>query len=454
MLNLGKLTQTLRGKLTLWYVISVGLVISAFVLAMAVLSWFTLQDQIDHHVHIAVNEAREIVQNYQSSERDELLKNLVSAQGMTIIVLSPDGAPVLETNSPDVALVTEHQLQGILSSTSLTDTIPVHFTQSGIRFAAIPVSISAGKGILAVGYSTRVLYATFQNIIMIVAGIVVFLVLPITYGGFIFLRRQLHPLESIAAQAKKITARSSLSKRIALNTPTKELENIQDALNTMLTQLEQVFTRESEFFANAAHTLKTPLAVLRSQVENSSLSQKSQNETLSIIDSTNDTIQDLLFLTKIGTNKQNTTTFSLSQMLENLAEIATALGEEKGLKITSDIDPGIKIDGDQKLIQRALSNLIHNAVIYNKSKGSIDITLTNSRNKINIVISDTGIGINKKDQTKVFSRFYRGSNNDQSGSGLGLAITKAVVSDMSGTINLDSKANRGTKIEITLPKLQ
>jgi len=451
MLSIGELTQTLRAKLTLWYVTSVGLVISVFVIAMTVLSWFTLQGQIDHHVHIAVNEAREIVQNYQSSERDELLKNLVSAQGMTIIVLSPDGAPVLETNSPDVALVTEHQLQGILSSTSLTDTIPVHFTQSGIRFAAIPVSISAGKGILAVGYSTRVLYATFKNIIMVVAGIVVFLVLPTTYGGFIFLKKQLQPLESIATQAKKITARSSLSKRISLQTPTKELENIQSALNTMLTQLEQVFTREREFFADAAHTLKTPLAILRSQIENSLLSQKSQGELLSTIDTTNDTIQDLLFLTKVGTQTQDNTTFSLTQLLKNLTEIATALGEEKNLTVTSEIENDIEISGDQKLIQRALSNLIHNAVLYNKSKGSINIKLTDSYDKTTIVISDTGVGINKKNQAKVFSRFYR-VNNNQAGSGLGLAITKAVVSQMKGTIHLESSVNKGTKVSIIFPK--
>ena len=191
--KLNRITKTLRGRLSLWYLTSVGLIIAVFLTAAGFLFWFTLQDQIDHHVHIAVNEASGIVQNYRGEERDDLLKNLVSAQGMTIIVLSPDGAPVLETNSPDVALVTEHQLQQVLTSSNLYETAPVHFTVSNIRFAAMPVQISAGKGILAVGYSTQVLYATFSKILMIVAGIVILLVLPITFAGYQLLKKQLQP---------------------------------------------------------------------------------------------------------------------------------------------------------------------------------------------------------------------------------------------------------------------
>jgi hypothetical protein len=157
------ITSTLRGRLTLWYVMSVGLIIILFLLAVGGLFWITLQDQIDHHVHIAVNEAKQIVENYRGKERDDLIRNLVSARGMTVVVLSPDGSPILETNSPDIALVTEHQLQKILTASSLYDSTPTHFTENNIRFAAMPATVSAGKGIVAVGYSTQILYATLYN---------------------------------------------------------------------------------------------------------------------------------------------------------------------------------------------------------------------------------------------------------------------------------------------------
>lgn len=447
--KLRHITRTLRGKLSIWYLTSVGLIIAVFLAAAGSLFWFTLQDQIDHHVHIAVNEASEIVQNYRGEERDELLKNLVSAQGMTIIVLSPDGAPVLETNSPDVALVTEHQLQKILTSSSLYETAPVHFTESNIRFAAMPVQISAGKGILAVGYSTQVLYATFSKMLMIVAGIVTLLVLPITFIGYRLLKRQLQPLESIADQAENVSDSTSLSKRISINSPTEELVAIQSALNSMLSQLEEVFSSERQFFSDAAHTLKTPLAVMRSQVENSSLAQKTKQEILKTIDTTSDTIQDLLFLSKVGSKKQNTQRFSLTKVVEDVTELTTALGEDKELKVTSNIQEGVHLKADKKLIQRALSNIAHNAVLYNQPKGTIHIELTQHSDKIIIKISDTGKGIKKSDQSKLFTRFFRGENATGKGSGLGLAIAKAVVENIGGRIQLESVINKGTKVTIT-----
>lgn|GEM_PF-1629196 len=448
--KLKHLTSTLRGKLSLWYLTSVALIIIIFLAAASVLFWYTLKDQIDHHVHIAVNEAREIVQNYKGDERDELLKNLVSAQGMTIIVLSPDGAPVLETNSPDVAAVTEHELQQILTSTNLRDPQPAHFTENNIRFAAMPIQISAGKGILAVGYSTQVLYATFNRMLLIVGGVVLLLVLPITFLGYRLLKHQLKPLESIADQAKRINDRETLSKRIHINASTEELVTIQSALNFMLTQLERIFSSERQFFSDAAHTLKTPLAVLRSQVENSTVSHKMKQEQLSTIDAASDTIQDLLFLSKVGNKSQEIETFSLSSLMENLVELATTLGEEKQLQVTSTIQKGVEFRAEKKLLQRALSNIAHNAVLYNRSQGSINFELKEHADKITIKISDTGRGIKKRDQSKVFTRFFRGEHSFAKGSGLGLAITKAVIEDLGGQIHLDSEINKGTTIKIRL----
>ena len=116
--------KTLRGRLSVWYISTVVIILLVLLTSVSGLFLYTLQDQIDHHIHIAVNEAHQIVQDYKKEERYSLIENLVSAQGMTVIVLSPDGSPMLETNSPDVALVTEHQLQKILVDSSLSETIP------------------------------------------------------------------------------------------------------------------------------------------------------------------------------------------------------------------------------------------------------------------------------------------------------------------------------------------
>lgn len=443
------ITSTLRGRLSLWYLTSVGLIILLFLIAVSSLFWITLQDQIDHHVHIAVNEAKQIVENYRGKERDDLIRNLVSARGMTVVVLSPDGSPILETNSPDIALVTEHQLQKVLTASSLYDSTPTHFTENNIRFAAMPATVSAGKGIVAVGYSTQILYATLYNMLLVVLGVIFFVVLPITFFGYKLLKKQLKPLESIAVQAKAVTDTSSLAKRITIVSPTYELKIIQEALNAMLSQLENIFDSERQFFSDAAHTLKTPLAVLRSQTENANLGQKDREDVLKTIDKASDTIDDLLFLSRISSRPQRLETVSLTEIMTDLSELANTLGEEKKLTISADIQKDVTIKADKQLLPRALSNIVYNAVAYNKPQGLIKLSLKKEAHLIKINVRDTGIGISQHDLSQIFSRFYRGVNTQGKGSGLGLAISKAVIESLGGKIVVSSKQNHGTITTVT-----
>lgn len=446
---LQKMTNTLRGRLTLWYTVSVGVIVLLLVVSVSGLFWATLQEQIDHHVHIAVNEAKQVVENYRGEERDSLIKNLVSAKGMTVVVLSPDGSAILETNSPDVALVTEHQLQKLLGSSSLYNSGPTHFTENNIRFAAMPAQVSAGKGVVAVGYSTQVLYGTLYELVAVVLGVIFFLVLPIAFLGYKLLKKQLHPLESIATQAKAVTDSASLSKRIAIISPTEELRTIQEALNVMLTQLEHIFTNEREFFSDAAHTLKTPLAVLRSQAENANLTQKVRGDMLKTIDKANEMIDDLLFLSRIAGKPQKLKTVSLTNIMMDLAELATTLGEDKRLAITTDIQKDVTLKANKELLQRALSNIVYNAVSYNKPQGSVVLTLKKQSQLTTLTVKDTGIGISKVDMPLLFNRFFRGTNANGKGSGLGLAITKATVESLGGKITISSVMNKGTTVIIT-----
>jgi signal transduction histidine kinase len=450
-----QITSTLRGKLSLWYVLTVGIIILVLLFASSLLLWITVKNQIDHHIHIVVNEAAQIVQNYRGEQREELLKNLVSARGMTIVLLSPDGSAILETNSPDLALVTEHELQGIMSITSLYETNPIHFTQRDLRFAALPVQISAGKGILAVGYSTQVLSATLSTMINIVISIVLFLVIPLTFIGHQLLKKQLQPLEEIAHQAQIVSDTSSLSNRIQTSTNSRELTSITKAINNMLSRLESIFESERTFFSDAAHTLKTPLAVLRSQIENSNFTKASKKKMIQTIDNTAQTIQDLLLLAKIGSKNQVKKGFSLSKLLGDLAELTAILGEEKNIRITTDIQKDFYLEGNKKLLSRAFSNLLHNAVIYNKEKGKIYISLEQDQNQFIIKIYDTGYGISKSDQKKLFMRFFRGDNlvtKSVAGTGLGLAIAQAIIKDHGGQISIDSIKNRKTNVVVKLPK--
>ena len=129
-------------------------------------------------------------------------------------------------------------------------------------------------------------------------------------------------------------------------------------------------------------------------------------------------------------------------------------------KMKDHIDIHVDIDnisyiGNPRQVSTLMNNLIGNAIKYNKENGSVNISITEEKNAIKIIVSDTGIGIPLKDQSRIFERFYRvdkGRSKQKGGTGLGLAIVKHIVNNYKGTIHLKSELDVGTTIEILLPQ--
>lgn len=447
--------KTLRGRLGMWYFGSTLFVFFVLSITLSSLLWITLNKQIDHHLLTVINEARQIVENNQGVQREELLRNLVSTQGMTVVLLSPDGAPLLQTNSPDLAVISQHQIQQVVTSGKIAITEPARFTTGEMRFSTIPVMEGGGRGTLAVGYSIRIIEHTFWTIVAITAFAVIILLLPLNYVGYKLLNKYLSPLETIVNASGRVANTKSLSLRISSKNMTTELKVIAKAFNQMLGKLQSVFLKERQFFSDAAHALKTPLAVLRSQVEDLSLTKVSKKKVLGSIDNVADTIQDLLLISRIET--QGEMKFSkvlLSDVMNEFVELTKTLGSEKKLSIKAKIQPNISVYADKRLLRRAIINVIQNAVTYSKNKGEIYLELVKNlkTKKIRIIVKDTGLGIAKKDQARVFDRFYRGKNKKVvKGSGLGLAITKAIIESIGGKVVVRSRHGKGTEVKIVVP---
>lgn len=447
--------STLRGRLTIWYLSSVLAVSIILTLLFSVILWVTLHSQIDHHIHIVVNEAGQIVQNYQGEEREKLLQNLVSARGMTVVLLSPDGSPILQTNSADVASISEHQMQELRFQDQQADGQPIHFTVNNIRFATVPVQISAGNGTLAVGYSIEVVEQTFRMTVLLIALFVCIATVPLVFIGHMLLQRSLTPLERIAETAARITSSQELSVRIREGKTTQELAAIIDALNNMLGKLEAIFEKEHEFFSDAAHTIKTPLAVLHSQIEGLITEPEGKKRALlTTISRTADMVQDLLFISRIETQKQTTyTPVSFSATAHEVSELAETLAKEKRISVSSHIQEGISIPSDSHLLRKAVGNIVSNAVKYTETGGNIRMSLTQDSETTVFTVKDTGVGISKKDLSHITERFYRGSaSRTHEGFGLGMAITKAIVARMRGTLSITSVKGKGTTVSLIFPR--
>ena len=443
--------KTLRGKLTIiFFVSTVTITILTFFLLI-----FTTQklifDQVNHHLHIVINEAKKIVEENHEVDNIEPLKTLVSAQGMTVILLSSDGSPILQTNSFDVADVTEHQMQQIVFSSTNKEE-PQHFSVNQMQFATVPVSIYGYQdGILAVGFSTKIINNTIKEITTIIIFVLLLSITVVSIVWQTIIKHYLLPLEKISQSALQIKKSSDLNKKVKTNTTTIELKNITASFNNLLEKLKQVFEEEHLFFSDTAHSLKTPLAVIRSYIETLPRQQnKKKNEILNYIDSLNETIQDLLIISKINTSyPKNSKQINFSEIVSTIAELTQTIGLEKNITVNQVIEKNIFINADEQLLTKAILNVIKNAVDHESQNGTITISLNKKNNISELLIKDTGVGISSKDLKSIFNRFYQSKNSQsKKGNGLGLSISKAIIERFEGKITISSKIKKGTSVFI------
>lgn len=448
------LLPTLRSRLTLLYIASI---IGVFLLLSGLFSgllWVALHNQIDHHIHIVTTQAEQVVNNFDGNQEEMLLNNLVQMGGMSILVVTNNGDVLLEKKSPDITSLNNNEIQQILVESEKIGHHPIHFTIHGQRFGSATVTVNGEVALLAVGYSTKILQETFSQMVGIVIGVITLTLPVLTYFGYRLLKKYLHPLEVIAETAKQITHPKKLSNRVTGLPLTQEVSTIVTSFNAMLGRLETIFTSEHEFFSDAAHTLKTPLAVLRAKVEGlNKESDAKKQEMIQVIDTTVDTVQDLLLISRIETGiSKSSKKVNVSSVVSELAELAHSLVQDRTITVTDDVQNEIKFNGDERLIKKAFGNIVHNAVQYVGETGDIHLSLRTDRENVIFEVTNSGKGIHSNELSHVFERFYRGSNAqiNPKGSGLGLAITKAVVDSFMGKIEIKSD-NLRTSVKLVIP---
>jgi two-component system phosphate regulon sensor histidine kinase PhoR len=235
-------------------------------------------------------------------------------------------------------------------------------------------------------------------------------------------------------------------------------------LITDVTSVRKTEQIRSDFVANASHELKTPLTTIKGfaeLIDSDIITDKEKTKGyLRLIRDESDRlillINDILKLSELESKSIDvgTSVVSLKMIAEKVAESLDMQAKEKQVTVTVQGDSG-NIEADSDRIMQMLINLIDNAIKYNKPNGRVDVTISNNINNINIIVADTGIGIPRESQERVFERFFRverSRNRKQGGTGLGLAIVKHIVGLYKGTIELESEFGEGTKIIISLPK--
>ena len=219
-----------------------------------------------------------------------------------------------------------------------------------------------------------------------------------------------------------------------------------------------------EFFSNASHELKTPITSIRGFAEllSSDLVIPSQQQVsyleriITETDRMTDLLNDILMISNLesGKRQQKFETVDLTQICTDVLETLSPEIEKKNLSLSCSTEP-VPFISEKKQMYELLTNIISNAVKYNRQNGRIAIVLKDLGNKVSIEVKDTGIGIPLEAQPRIFERFYRvdkGRSRTLGGTGLGLSIVKHIVNQYEGEITLHSKEGEGTSILIYLPK--
>ena len=280
--------------------------------------------------------------------------------------------------------------------------------------------------------------------------------------GYWLVRRSLKPLRKIAATAQRVRS-TSLDERIDVAGLPAELSALASRFNAMLERLEDSFGRLSRFSADIAHELRTPVNNMRIEVEVALGKARSVDEYRETLGSCLEEcgrlsriIDSLLFIARAEDPRTqiNREPVDVSRELERVRDFYELPASEGGVELTVACPPETRAALDRTLFQRAVSNLVANAIRHTPRGGRVSVTAARENGQLLVDVSDTGTGIAPEDLPNVFDRFYRADLARSAGAGnlgLGLAIVKSIVTLHGGSVSAQSKVNLGTRMSIRLP---
>lgn len=304
---------------------------------------------------------------------------------------------------------------------------------------------------------TYELLSSFRNIVLAIFP-AVFIICGM--GVFVMTGFALRSLKTFSAKVGQITEKN-LSERIEERGAPAELKPLATSFNTMLGRLEESFSRQKQFLSDASHELRTPTSIIKSFCD-VTLSRERQaadyKESIKKIgDTVNrmcDIINRILVISRMDTRTLlfNPVKMDLRDIMRDVLKLIDPSAVNKGVVIKLN-GPSVTVKGDREGLTEVFTNIVENAIKYNRPQGKVDIDISEFHGWASVVVEDTGIGIPEGETEKIFDRFYRvdASRGVTVGSGLGLSIVRTIVEAHGGRVEVKSEAGKGTTFTVYIP---
>ena len=347
-------------------------------------------------------------------------------------------------------------LESYIVQINKTDSTPITFNvDPSILFPDLSNQVQATKDL-------------FRIRSMIATGIIILLS---SIGTYFISRRALTPLHDLSTKIGKIQAQN-LSESLEIPDSNDEISQLTASFNKMLSRLDDAFTAQKQFSASAAHELRTPLAVMQTNLEVFARKKtpftEEYQEIFSLIQEQTGRLSHLaeilLDMTGIQTVERSET-ISLAELTEEVFCDLASVAEQKQIELIQR-DGDCTVTGSYLLLYRAVYNLVENAIKYNHPSGKVTVTLHPGKVILDassqphpadcafIEISDTGIGISPEYQEKIFAPFFRvdkSRSRAMGGAGLGLALVTEIARQHGGQVKVLESNEKGSTIALMLP---
>ncbi len=327
-----------------------------------------------------------------------------------------------------------------------------------VRVMATPLYLQNRTLVLEVAQSLSLMDSTLARLrVVLIAGVSLAVVL-VAVAGALTLRRAFVPVSKISRIARQIEESADLSRRVGRTGPDDEIGQLASTFDHMIARLETLFRSQTKFTADASHELRSPLAVIRANLDLIRKHPDKDNvaESLRAIESEanrmSKIVNDLLLLAEIETGKRSAPdVVNLSRVAKEEVERARGLASDRHIAFSGGDD--VRVRGDSHQLHQLIWNLLENAVKHTPAWSDVMVSVTSDDACARLDVSDTGPGIPAEHLSHLFDRFYRvdkARSRSMGSHGLGLAIVKGIAEAQGGSVSVSSEPGKGTTFSVQL----
>ena len=349
-------------------------------------------------------------------------------------------------------------IQRISGMTDVIQTVPTGDARGYVRVLA---KLLESGDVLELGVSLEGHLQFLERLRDVTVLVEVLMLIFGTLIGWGIARKAIKGVENVTDIAAKV-AGGDLASRVTLGRYGKEIDLLGSTFNQMADRIDLLMTDIRQTNDNIAHDLRSPVTRIRGIAEGAVVGKACEAEQAEVLGVIVEECDHLLSLvntlldiseSEAGINTLRLEETDIAGLVRQAAEVFKGEAEDRGITLALEIEAVPRLAIDVRKIQRALANLIDNALKYSARGGGVFLTLAEDDASVNIEVCDGGVGIDDADMPNIFQRFYRGDQSrSQPGSGLGLSLAQAFVKSHGGDITVVSRPGHGSTFTITLPK--